>query len=133
MKMFLFSGISVLKCLFHRNVEQCRFPVFILQDSADLSGTGVSNDLFVSRAVHKACVYINESGTEAVAATAVVERERNRPNQFTVDRPFLFVITDTLCQSLQFVGRGVNPEEIQGQRWTREGEREIRPRYSNRT
>jgi len=68
---------------------------------ADFSGiTDHPDGLFVSDMVHEACVEVDENGTEAAAATAVVfaglglpEAEPD-PIQFTVDRPFIFLIRD---------------------------------------
>jgi serpin B len=62
--------------------------------------------------VHKAFVAVDEAGTEAAAATAVVIGERAAPAEpveMTVDRPFVFVIRDRQTGTILFVGRVVDP------------------------
>lgn len=79
---------------------------------ADFSGMDGTRNLFISDVVHKAFVSVDESGTEAAAATAVIERASAMPQQpveVTVDRPFIFVIRDIQTGAILFVGRVVNP------------------------
>jgi len=58
---------------------------------------------------HKAFVSVDEEGTEAAAATAVVMNETasesERPFDLTVDRPFLFCIRDRPTDAVLFLGR----------------------------
>jgi serine protease inhibitor len=82
--------------------------------AADLSGMNGRTDLHVSAVIHKAYVDVNEEGTEAAAATAVVVRgESKRPPVpvFRADHPFLFLIRDQRTGSILFLGRLVNPKE----------------------
>ena len=81
---------------------------------ADFSGMDGERDLFLSAVVHKAFVEVNEAGTEAAAATAVVMRSnavmRPRPTPvFRADHPFLFLIRDRHSGSILFLGRLVDP------------------------
>jgi len=79
---------------------------------ADFSGINGTTDLFISEVVHKAFVAVDEAGTEAAAATAVIIAEKGAPMsavELTVDRPFIFVIRDVETGSTLFVGRVVNP------------------------
>jgi len=79
---------------------------------ADFSGMTGSRDLFISEVIHKAFVSVDEAGTEAAAATAVVIAELAMPEEpvtFTVDRPFLFLIRDMETGTVLFVGRVVDP------------------------
>jgi len=81
-------------------------------DRADFSGITGAPDLFVSDVLHKAFVSVDEAGTEAAAATAVLFRATGIPAEplaVTVDRPFLFVIRDRPTGSVLFVGRVVSP------------------------
>jgi serpin B len=62
--------------------------------------------------VHKAFVSVDEAGTEAAAATAVVvglTAMPEQPVQVTVDRPFMFLIRDIETGTILFIGRVVNP------------------------
>ncbi len=73
--------------------------------------TGISDDarLFISNILHKAFVAVDEKGTEAAAATAVVMRKTSMGPVFRADRPFVFMIRDNRSGSLLFMGRVVNP------------------------
>lgn len=70
-------------------------------------------DLFVSAMLHRATVTIDEEGTEAAAATAVVSSTTSgpaeRPVEVVVDRPFYFLIHDTRVGMPLFVGRVMDP------------------------
>jgi serpin B len=79
---------------------------------ADLSGMDGKHDLFIQDVVHKAFVAVDESGTEAAAATAVVVGLTAMPAEpvtMTIDRPFLFFIRDIQTGSIIFIGRVLNP------------------------
>ena len=80
---------------------------------ADFSGMSSSRDLYIKAVVHKAFVDVNEEGTEAAAATAVVMVDpkglRLTPS-FRADHPFLFLIRDTRYGSILFLGRVMNPK-----------------------
>ena len=80
--------------------------------AADFSGMTGSRDLFIADVIHKAFVTVDEAGTEAAAATAVVMVELAMPEEpveVTVDRPFIFLIRDIETGAILFVGRVVNP------------------------
>jgi len=80
---------------------------------ADLSGMTGTKDLFLNTVVHKAYVDVNETGTEAAAATgAVAAITAVRPRVvFRADHPFLFLIRERRSGALLFLGRVVNPKE----------------------
>jgi serpin B len=83
--------------------------------SADFSGIDGKRDLFISAVIHKAFVDVNEEGTEAAAATAVVLARPSavvRPPPavvFRADHPFAFLIRHNRSGSILFLGRVVNP------------------------
>jgi serpin B len=79
--------------------------------AADFSGMTGRPDLFISAAFHKAFCEVDEKGTEAAAATAVVMalREAPRAAAFRADRPFLFGIRDRVSGALLFIGRVADP------------------------
>ena len=82
---------------------------------ADFSGIdghkGKEKGLFLSEAIHQAIVEVNEEGTEASAATAIVVRSMDEaPPVFRADHPFLFLIRDRITGSILFMGRLVRPE-----------------------
>jgi len=81
-------------------------------DSADFSGMTGNPELFISEVVHKAFVAVDEAGTEAAAATAVIMDESAMPGEpveVTIDRPFIFLIRDIETGAILFVGRVMNP------------------------
>ncbi len=81
-------------------------------DGADFSGMTGAKDLFISDVFHKAFVSVDEEGTEAAAATAVVmtlTAAPENPLRLDVDRPFLFLIRDHQTNSILFMGRVVEP------------------------
>jgi len=63
--------------------------------------------------VHKAFVSVDEEGTEAAAATAVIVGATAMPPsetvEVTIDRPFIFLIRDIETGAILFVGRTLNP------------------------
>jgi serpin B len=80
--------------------------------AADLSGMDGSRNLYITDVVHKAFVDVDESGTEAAAATAVVVGMTcvpAEPIEVTLDRPFMFLIRDMETGTILFVGRVMNP------------------------
>ncbi|MDH7486987.1 MAG: serpin family protein [Anaerolineae bacterium] len=81
-------------------------------DAADFSGMTGERDLFISEVIHKAFVAVDEAGTEAAAATAVIMKRLSMPEQpveVSVDRPFVFLIRDIETGAILFIGRVVNP------------------------
>jgi serpin B len=79
---------------------------------ADFSGIEPKKELYISDVLQKAFVGVDEFGTEAAAATAVVLNSGSIPDPpkvFDVDRPFLFVLRDTVSGAVLFVGKVVDP------------------------
>jgi serpin B len=73
-----------------------------------------TKNLFIDDVFHKAFVAVDEAGTEAAAATAVVVGRLAVPMvdvQLTIDRPFSFLIRDTESGTVLFVGRVANPAQ----------------------
>jgi serpin B len=82
-------------------------------DMADFSGMTGGRDLYISEVVHKAFVSVDEAGTEAAAATAVIMKMTALPAEpvkFTANRPFIFIIRDIETGAILFLGRILNPE-----------------------
>ncbi len=78
---------------------------------ADFSGMDGTRELSISAVIHKAFVDVNEEGTEAAAATAVVMTRKSAPRLpvFRADRPFVFLIRDRVTGSVLFIGRVTDP------------------------
>ncbi len=87
-------------------------------DRADFSGMDAARDLYLSLILHKAFISVDEQGTEAAAATAVVVEAMSmparpvQPMEFKADHPFIFLIRDVPTGSILFVGRTMNPAAL---------------------
>jgi serpin B len=83
-------------------------------DAADFSGMESKKELHITDALHKAFIDVDEKGTEAAAATAVVMgitsiRPPEVVPEFRADHPFLFLIRDNRTESILFMGRLTQP------------------------
>jgi|WetSurMetagenome_2_1015567.scaffolds.fasta_scaffold175863_1 serpin B len=81
-------------------------------DKADFSGINGAHDLYIQDVLHKAYVSVDEAGTEAAAASAVIIGLSSMPSktyEMTVNRPFLFLIRDNATGSIIFLGRVLDP------------------------
>jgi serpin B len=82
---------------------------------ADFSGITTAQRLRIDEVAHKAYIDVNEEGTEAAAATAVIIKASARfmntepPVEVIVDRPFRFAITDMESGLPLFLGRVTDP------------------------
>ena len=82
-------------------------------NKANFAGMNGKRNLFISAALHKAFVDVNEEGTEAAAATGIVIGVTSlppKPKEFRADHPFVFLIRDNQPGSILFVGRLANPQ-----------------------
>jgi serpin B len=98
-----------------RALSELGMPLAFEEGSADFSGMNGKHDLFISAALHKAFVDVNEQGTEAAAATGIVIKplsavvEPTKPQEFHADHPFLIAIVDNRAGSVLFLGRVLDP------------------------
>ena len=67
-------------------------------------------ELYIQNAVHKSTIDVNEEGTEATAATAVLVGTWSASPVFRADHPFLFLIQDDETGNILFMGRVMNPQ-----------------------
>ena len=85
-------------------------------DAAQADFSAMSSEhLWVGDVLHQAFVKVDESGTEAAAATAVTMLGGAAPPtnlvHFDVNRPFLFFIRDIPTNTVLFVGRVLDPAQ----------------------
>jgi serpin B len=82
--------------------------------AADFSGITDDTDLYIDSVRHKTFVRVDEKGTEAAAATGADAQAVSAPivRTVTVDRPFVFVITDTTTGAPLFLGRISDPTRV---------------------
>ncbi|MDD4467521.1 MAG: serpin family protein [Candidatus Paceibacterota bacterium] len=79
--------------------------------NADFSGMTGTRSLFIDQVIHQAFVKVDEEGTEAAGATAVIMEESAAIQRkvFNADRPFVFVIQEKDTGNILFLGRVVDP------------------------
>ncbi len=80
--------------------------------AADFSGMTGNTELFIKDVVHKAFIAVDEAGTEAAAASAVIMDLKGMPGatvEVNLDRPFIFFIRDIETGTILFIGRVMNP------------------------
>ncbi|NWH66688.1 SPB10 protein, partial [Geococcyx californianus] len=83
--------------------------------NADFSGMARKGDVMISKVFHQSFVAVDEKGTEAAAATAVIIELSSPPVshvlKFKVDHPFHFFIKHNKSKSILFFGRFCSPSE----------------------
>lgn len=84
-------------------------PVAFDPINADFSGITDVEGLYIQGVVHKAFVAVDEEGTEAAAAGAVIIGTTSMPESLAIDSPFIFLIRDIQTGSILFMGRVLNP------------------------
>jgi len=91
-------------------------PLAFDDNKADFSGITTQEKLYITKVIHEANITVDETGTEATAATAVQIGPMAIPGgktqsipTVTVDRPFIFMVTDTKSGAILFLGRVVDP------------------------
>lgn len=80
--------------------------------TADFSGMTTEEPLYISKVIHEAYIAVDEEGTEAAAATAVIMRVAAAPMetvQMRIDRPFMFALRDRDSGVVLFLGRVTDP------------------------
>ncbi|CAF1199490.1 unnamed protein product [Rotaria sp. Silwood1] len=89
-------------------------------NKADFTGMVSAQDdpsgLCISKVIHKAFIDVNELGSEAAAATAVImdrccafRPQKEQPIEFKADRPFLFFIRESRQNIVLFSGKFASP------------------------
>ncbi len=78
-------------------------------DGADFSNMTPTGGLTISHVIQDAHIAVDEKGTQAEAATAVLGEFKSLPPTLNVDRPFLFTITDDATGAVLYLGRVTNP------------------------
>ncbi|MCK4671976.1 MAG: serpin family protein [Candidatus Aegiribacteria sp.] len=112
-------SLSMPKFEFSRSMQLSQILRILGMESAfgsgaDFSGFTGSPDLFISEVLHKAFVKVDETGTEAAAAKAVVmgiTAIPEEPVEMNINRPFLFFIIDRESGCILFMGRIMDPSD----------------------
>jgi serpin B len=102
------SDVSLAKALEELGMVDAFDPA-----TADLTGITAARELYLSDAFHKTFVAVDESGTEAAAATALIAgltaAPLGEPVTFTADHPFLFWIEHNSTGEMMFLGQVTDP------------------------
>jgi len=80
---------------------------------ADFSGMDGTEMLYIDKVIHQAYVKVDEKGTEAAAATAIMVGfgSAGPRNVFRADHPFIFIIQEKETGNVLFMGRVTNPTQ----------------------
>ena len=114
-KVFVSLPKFKVNCQFNLNSVLMQLGIHdLFGQNADLSGITGNKDLFISDVIHQAYVDVNEEGTEAAAATAVMMSRcmalpSKPPPHFLADHPFFFVIQHCKTGAFLFVGKVEDP------------------------
>ncbi|XP_048258221.1 serpin B6-like [Haliotis rufescens] len=80
-----------------------------MEGTADFTGIVSTGQLYISDVIHKAVVDVNEIGSEAAGATAVIvnieSASLHPPPEIRCDHPFLFIIRDNVSKANLFIGK----------------------------
>jgi serpin B len=99
------SAVSLTRTLQNMGMRSAFAP------DADFSAMS-DTPLAITDVLHKAMIKLDENGTEAAAATAVVAGATFAPPvplELTIDRPFIYLIRDIETKTVIFAGRIVDP------------------------
>ncbi|XP_070801490.1 neuroserpin [Pituophis catenifer annectens] len=86
----------------------------VFSQSADLTAMSDNKELYLSKAVHKSILEVNEEGSEAAAASGMIAISRMAVlyPQIIVDHPFFFVVRNRITGTIIFMGRVMHPEAM---------------------
>jgi serpin B len=93
-------------------LKKLDMPLPFTFPGADFSGMDGTKLLYIGVVIHQAVVAVDEKGTEAAAATAVLMKAGGMPSEpavFRADHPFVFLIRDRETNSILFMGRLADP------------------------
>ncbi len=95
------------------NLQEMGMKDAFVGGTADFSGMTGNKDLYIGAVIHKAFVEVNEEGTEAAAATAIVMKATSigpmETKEFKADHPFIFIIQEKTTGDILFIGTLENP------------------------
>ncbi|XP_078283796.1 plasminogen activator inhibitor 1-like [Rhinoraja longicauda] len=77
---------------------------------ADYTRISKTENLFVSQALQKVKIEVNESGTKASAASAAIMYGRMAVKKVVIDRPFLFLVRHNPTGAILFMGQVMEPQ-----------------------
>ncbi|MDZ4669400.1 MAG: serpin family protein [Phototrophicales bacterium] len=98
------TGIGLKDILSEMGIIEAFSPL------ANFAGMSNAPELYISEALHQARIDVNEAGTEAAAATAVVMGVRSGGAvDLVIDSPFFFAVLDNATDTILFMGNMIDP------------------------
>ncbi|MBN1595818.1 serpin family protein [candidate division FCPU426 bacterium] len=95
-------------------LENLGMPSAFDKKAADFSGMTGKRGLFISAVLHKTFIAVDEAGTEAAAASAVImmkeSEDHKSPHIFRADHPFIYLIRENTTGGILFIGRLADPQ-----------------------
>ncbi|XP_071990618.1 serpin E3 isoform X2 [Engystomops pustulosus] len=76
---------------------------------ADFKGISEQRNLYISQAIHKAEIEVEEGGTRGSGVTGMALLKRSRMPVFKADSPFIFFLRSAASGPVLFIGRVTNP------------------------
>lgn len=120
-----FSRMETRSCIIHLPKFKLEPPVLQLNGALEKLGLttlfgggadfdGIAPGLYISQVLQKAFISVDENGTEAAAATAIIFLKAVAPGahdsiEVNIDHPFLFAVQDAQTGACLFLGRVTNP------------------------
>ncbi len=86
----------------------------LFTEDAELAGIIASEPTAIDAIIHKTFIKVDEEGTEAAAATAIMAvggAPPPQPIEFHADHPFLFVLQDSATGAILFLGQVGDPKQ----------------------
>lgn len=83
-------------------------------NKADFSGITDQEKLFISKIIHKANIAVDEEGTEATAATAVIMAKTfflSDEVKLNINKPFIYILCNNTDNCIYFMGKIKNPNK----------------------
>ncbi len=103
---------STLKLGLNETLKEMGMPDAFDSGLADFSGMNGDTNLYIGKVIHQAAITLDEAGTEASAATAVIAALDSVPTDImdiTINRPFIYLIRDNQTGTTLFMGRMMDP------------------------
>ncbi|KAF6127096.1 serpin family E member 1 [Phyllostomus discolor] len=92
-----------------RPLENLGMTNMFSPSQADFSSFSDQEPLYVSQALQKVKIKVNEKGTVASSSTAITVSARMAPEEIIMDRPFLFVVRHNPTGTVLFMGQVMEP------------------------
>ncbi|XP_054445263.1 plasminogen activator inhibitor 1 [Pteronotus mesoamericanus] len=92
-----------------RPLENLGMTNMFSPSQADFSSFSDREPLYVSQALQKVKIKVNERGTVASSSTVITVSARMAPEEIIMDRPFLFVVRHNPTGTVLFMGQVMEP------------------------